>query len=66
MIHQPNNLTLSCRTCSNKCKIDSSKCLVTLLDVLMKWVNSSSIIGKRIDDIEKSINDIMNELGEED
>jgi hypothetical protein len=29
----------------------------------MKWVNFVLIIGRRIDEIEKSIGDIMNDLG---
>ena len=32
----------------------------------MKWVIEIYMVGKRIDDIEKSINDIMTELGEEE
>ena len=32
----------------------------------MKWVSQTFIKGKRIDDIEKSINEIMTELGEEE
>jgi hypothetical protein len=32
----------------------------------MKWVPTNIWIGKRIDDIEKSIGEIMNDLGEEE
>jgi hypothetical protein len=33
---------------------------------LIRWVLICVDVGKRIDDIEKSINDIMNELGDEE
>lgn len=32
----------------------------------MRWVYIVLDVGKRIDDIEKSIGDIMNDLGEEE
>ncbi len=54
------------KTCSNKCKIDSTKCLEILSVGLIKWVWYFDILGKRIDDIEKSIGEIMHDLGEEE
>ena len=41
------------------------KCLATLSVALTKWVVLVFISGKRIDDIEKSIGEIMHDLGEE-
>lgn len=42
------------------------KCQEILSVGLIKWVCNLFISGKRIDDIEKSIGEIMHDLGEEE
>ena len=57
----------------NKCRIALSKCPRALLQKLMKWVKlliiySDIILGKRIDELEGSIGELMQEMdaGQED
>lgn len=42
------------------------KCQEISSVALIKWVYKLFILGKRIDDIEKSIGEIMHDLGEEE
>ena len=42
------------------------KCLIILQEKLTIWVIINLILGTQIDDIEKSLNDMMNEIDVED
>ena len=66
MISPQKNSMISYRIYWNKCKIVLKTCHQISLVELMIWVNIFKLKiyqGKKIDDIEKSINDLMNDIG---